>query len=158
MSIHTLKRVQLIPVSIEKAWDFFSHPSNLEEITPPKVKFKILSRPEDIKIMYEGMIIEYRISPFLGIFFNWKTKIIDIVEKKSFTDILVKGPYALWEHTHIFRSVDGGVEMTDDLKYKLPLGVIGELAHELFIKKQVEEIFNFRVRKIEEMFGLYRAT
>jgi ligand-binding SRPBCC domain-containing protein len=152
MSTYTLNRIQYLPVSIDKAWEFFSHPANLEEITPPKVRFKILSKPEDIRDMYEGMIIEYKISPFLGIYFQWKTKIIRIEDKKTFTDIQIKGPYALWEHTHSFKTMDGGVEMTDDLKYKLPFGFIGTLAHTLFIKKQVEEIFDFRYKKVEEMF------
>ncbi len=153
MIYFTLKRVQFIPISIEEAWKYFSQPSNLGEITPPDLKFIIQSKPEEIQTMYEGLIIDYKISPFPGIFFNWQTKIISVEEKKSFTDIQVKGPYALWEHTHTFKAVDGGTEMADDLKYILPFRIFGRIAHKLFIRKKIENIFDYRYRKIEELFG-----
>ncbi|MBC7904239.1 MAG: SRPBCC family protein [Gemmatimonadaceae bacterium] len=143
MAIHTLQKIQIIPAPIQTVWDFFATPINLAAITPKNLRFKILT-PQPIASMHEGQILEYNVYPFLGIPLYWKTIIRDVDFQKRFADEQVKGPYKKWYHEHLFRSVDQGTEMTDNLSYELPLGVVGEIAHGLLVKNQVREIFDFR--------------
>ena len=152
MQSHTLKRVQFIPVSLSIAWDFFSDPGNLAAITPPGMGFHILSshRPQR---MYAGQLIEYRVSPVLGIPLYWMTEITHVSEGKYFIDEQRYGPYSLWHHQHHFREVDGGVEMTDIVHYKIPLGLLGRIANRLFVQKKLKVIFDYRFEKVRELFG-----
>jgi len=152
MPIHSIKTIQKIPVSLQEAWDFFSNPANLQKITPQNIDFKILSKLNSVKI-YSGQIIEYKIRPFFGISFYWKTEIIEVKDKEFFIDEQRKGPYNLWHHEHHFRSIDGGVEMKDIVQYKNPFGIFGKLANWLFIKRKLKKIFEFRFKKVEELFG-----
>ena len=105
MPLHSLKRVQFLPISLGKAWDFFSDPANLATITPSGMGFHILSehRPDR---MYAGQIIEYRVSPILGIPLHWVTEITHVVEGRYFIDEQRFGPYSLWHHQHHFREVE----------------------------------------------------
>ena len=152
MQSHTLHRVQFLPVSLSKAWAFFSDPGNLAAITPSGMGFHILSahRPER---MYAGQLIEYRVAPVLGIPLYWMTEITHVVEGKYFIDEQRFGPYTLWHHQHHFRAVDGGVEMTDLIHYKIPLGIIGRVANMLFVRQKLNDIFNYRYEKVKELFG-----
>ena len=151
MKVYSLNTTQFVPVSMEKAWDFFSSPENLEKITPSYMRFKILTNVKDTPV-YEGMRIEYKVSPILGIPLPWVTLISEVQSPYKFKDIQLKGPYKLWEHTHSFKKVDGGVEMTDTLRYALPLGILGRLAHFIFVKRQVEEIFHYRKGVLDKLF------
>jgi ligand-binding SRPBCC domain-containing protein len=153
MDIFTLKQVQCFPVPLEELWDFFMQPSNLMQITPPEVKFKVLSKPEEIKLMKQGLIICYKISPFLGIYMNWTTEITELKEKEFFVDVQISGPYKKWIHRHNFKAIEGGVEMTDELEYEMPFGFLGKIAHTLFVQKQVEKIFKYRKGKLDELFS-----
>lgn len=151
--IYELKRVQKVPVSVEKAWEFFSSPKNLAVITPKEMGFIIKSKvPEK---MYSGLLIDYTVKPILGIPLPWQTEILEVDELKSFIDNQNKGPYKLWHHTHIFEPIDGGVIMTDIVKYELPLGFLGTIAHGLFVKNKLNHIFDYRFKKVEELFGKY---
>jgi ligand-binding SRPBCC domain-containing protein len=156
MATYSLKTVQRIPVSIEVAWDFFSNPSNLKEITPANLGFVILSKHHGEK-MYAGQIIEYKVKPLLGIPIYWMTEITHVKEKESFVDEQRFGPYAFWHHQHHFKEIDGGVEMTDIVHYRNPLGVLGNIANALFVKNQLKKIFEFRFQKTEEVFGKWPA-
>lgn len=121
-------------------------------ITPSGMGFHILSahRPER---MYAGQLIEYRVAPVLGIPLYWMTEITHVVEGKYFIDEQRFGPYTLWHHQHHFREVDGGVEMTDLIHYKIPLGIIGRVANMLFVRQKLNDIFNYRYEKVKELFG-----
>jgi ligand-binding SRPBCC domain-containing protein len=152
MGSYTLKRVQRFPISIDEAWDFFSSPRNLKEIAPDYMNFKVLSDSDSEK-MFAGQIITYRITPVLRIPLFWMTEITHVRDKEYFIDEQRFGPYALWHHKHFFREIPGGIEMTDYLDYKLPLGFIGNIAHSLFVKKQIESIFEFRRLTLLERFG-----
>lgn len=152
MAVHSLKTVQQIPVSLSEAWDFFSNPANLQTITPAKLGFRIISHHHGER-MYPGQIIEYRVSPLLGIPLYWMTEISQVADQQFFVDEQRFGPYALWHHQHHFRETGNGVEMTDIVHYKLPLWWLGDLAHGLFVRSQLQEIFNFRYQKVEEIFG-----
>ena len=103
--------------------------------------------------MREGQIISYTVQPLLGIKLEWLTEITKVKDKKFFIDEQRIGPYTLWHHEHYFEETDSGVMMTDQLFYCLPFGPLGKIAHSLFIKKQLEGIFNYREKKITELFG-----
>jgi len=153
MSVHTLKRIQRLPIPLETAWEFFSSPANLKTITPSYMGFHIKSDPDTINKMYPGQIIAYTVSPLLGIPLFWMTEITHVQEGEFFVDEQRVGPYALWHHQHHFRTIPGGVEMTDLVHYRLPLGVLGRLAHSLFVRSQLNTIFDYRFRVLEERFG-----
>lgn len=150
--VYQIHTVQKMPVSLEQAWDFFSSPANLQVITPAYLQFKILSDVSGEKI-FPGQIIEYRVKPLLGLNLYWMTEITQVKEKDYFIDEQRYGPYSLWHHQHHFKEIKGGVEMRDKVHYKLPLWILGDLGHALFIKKQLKKIFAYRYRKVEELFG-----
>ena len=102
---------------------------------------------------YAGQIITYTVKPILGIPLNWMTEITHVKDKEYFVDEQRFGPYALWHHSHFFKQVEGGIEMTDMVAYKMPFGFIGEIAHWLFVKKQIESIFEYRNQRLEQIFG-----
>ncbi len=151
MKIYTLHREQFLPISLKEAWDFFSTPLNLEKITPAEMGFVVLTDVKG-KSIYKGMLIEYRVSPLLGIKMKWVTEIGDVSEPYKFVDNQLKGPYALWEHTHTFKEVDGGVLMYDDVRYAIPLGILGEIAHVLVVKNKLKSIFDFRGETLKKYF------
>ena len=154
MGSYVLSRTQRLPIDIGTAWDFFSTPDNLDAITPPDVRFRQLSPAER---MYEGQIIRYYISPVLGIPLFWMTEITHVREKEYFVDEQRFGPYSFWHHKHFFVEIPGGVEMRDVIDYKLPLGILGHIAHALFVRHKLEAIFEYRYRVLEERFGRYQA-
>lgn len=152
--VYSVKTVQKMPISLDQAWEFFSNPSNLKEITPSQLGFKIISKHHGGK-MYAGQIIEYIVKPILGIPLYWMTEITQVVDKQYFIDEQRFGPYSLWHHQHHFKAIEGGVEMTDIVHYKLPFWMLGDLAHWLFVQKQVRKIFEFRFTATEERLGVW---
>jgi len=152
MKVFTLRRVQHLPVTAEDAWAFFSAASNLDKITPPEMRFKIVSQLNDEPV-YSHMLIEYKVKPILGIPMKWVTEITDVNPPHKFKDIQLKGPFAMWEHTHHFQSVAGGVKMTDEVKYALPLGWLGIIFHTLLIQNKLTQIFDFRTVALKRLFG-----
>jgi ligand-binding SRPBCC domain-containing protein len=171
MTIYSLKRVQNIPTTLDKAWDFFSSPLNLAQITPQELKFDILYRPEGSAShgqsldtsrhaadrAYAGQLIEYRLSPLPGVRVYWMTEITHVVEGRYFVDEQRRGPYKMWHHQHHFRQIEGGVEMTDIVHYQLPLGVLGKLAHGVLVRRQLEHIFAYRQERIVAIFGSWAS-
>lgn len=155
MKIYTINFKQNLPVPLETAWDYFSSPMNLAQITPPKMCFKVISdMPENYK-MYPGMIIKYKISPLPGYATTWVTEITHVEPGKYFVDEQRAGPYAFWHHQHHFVEIPGGVAMIDLVHYAIPLGIVGRMANKLLVKKRLMEIFNFRKKKITEIFGQF---
>ncbi len=154
MSVHQFKTTQFLNIGIIEAWDFFSTPLNLPEITPPYLDFKILTKLSTDKI-YEGMIIDYVVKPILNISMHWQTRIYNVIETLSFTDKQMKGPYKMWEHTHFFEEKNDGVLMTDIILYELPFGILGDIAHSLFIRKKIENIFAYRQNILSKKFNPY---
>lgn len=156
MKTNHLFYTQKLPISLEKAWDFFSSPLNLSKITPPSMNFIITSDYTSETKMYEGMIITYKVSPLLGIKMDWMTEITTVKEGKYFIDEQKFGPFKFWHHEHHFEEIDGGVLMTDRLSYAVPFGFIGSIANALIVAKQTKEIFDFREVAVEKMFGVYK--
>ncbi|OPB92539.1 SRPBCC family protein [Elizabethkingia occulta] len=147
-----LYREQQLNCNIEEVWDFFSSPLNLSRITPKDMRFTVLSNFKDIPI-YEGMEIDYLVSPMLGIPLKWKTKITQVSFQNSFTDLQAKGPYKYWNHYHEFIKNDNGVLMKDSVDYELPLSFLGKIAHALFVRKRLSGIFDFRYKFLESYFN-----
>src|ERR1700733_12252498 len=125
MSVHSFKKIQFIPATLNQAWDFFSSPANLPLITPPEMDFRIISKFHSDKV-YAGQLIEYKLRPLPGIRVYWMTEITHVKDGVYFVDEQRYGPYSLWHHQHHFVEKDGGVEMTDIVHYKAPFGVIGD--------------------------------
>ena len=157
MSSYTLKRVQRLPINLNTAWDFFSNPGNLKEITPAYMNFKVLTNSDSDK-MFAGQIITYHVRPILGIPLFWMTEITHVRDGEYFIDEQRYGPYSLWHHKHFFKEIPGGVEMTDFLDYKLSLGFLGNIAHSLFVKNQIESIFEYRYKVLIDRFGEYKSN
>lgn len=151
MSIYRLEHTQLIPAPLAEVWEFFSKPDNLAVITPPYMNFRTTSPPHDGDI-YAGQVITYKVSPLLGIPLSWMTEITHVQALKMFVDEQRHGPYALWHHQHLFEEKGNEVLMQDIVHYKLPLGWMGNLANALFVKRQLDEIFNFRKDAVEKRF------
>jgi ligand-binding SRPBCC domain-containing protein len=149
--MYQLIKKQFVPTDLETCWEFFSSPKNLKTITPPYMGFDVLTEIPDK--MYEGLMIEYRVTPLLGIPMNWITEIKYVHDLKFFVDEQRKGPYKIWHHEHHFKTVEGGVEMLDIVSYELPLGLLGKMAHPFIVKNKLEEIFAYRFKKVEEIFG-----
>jgi ligand-binding SRPBCC domain-containing protein len=152
--MYTIERTQRLPVSLETAWKFFQNPANLSTITPDYMGFNILSDvPES---MYPGLFIHYKVSPLFGIKMNWTTEITQVKHLHYFVDEQRVGPYAIWHHEHHFKEIEGGVEMLYRINYKLPLGILGNLVHPFLVKSKLEEIFDYRFSKTEQIFGQWQ--
>ena len=151
MKLYQLRAKQALPISTEKAWRFLSSPKNLQVITPDHMGFTILSGAD--RPMFPGQIIQYKVSPFPGYTTKWVTEITHVKEGKYFVDEQRFGPYALWHHKHFLKAIKGGVEMEDIIDYKIPFGFLGQLAHPLIVKKQLQQIFNYREQKLTALFG-----
>lgn len=149
--IHIMRQVQRLPVPVSEAWQFFSHPKNLSVITPEHLNLKFTNELQGDEI-YPGQIITYSVKPLLRIPLFWMTEITHVEKEKLFVDEQRKGPYALWQHQHHFKPVDGGVEMTDIIHYRLPFGVFGSIGLPL-VKRELRDLFAFRRDKIEAIFG-----
>ncbi len=149
MKMHRLETEQWLPLSIQKAWDFFSMPENLDRITPPDMSFEILSGASERT--FAGQIITYKIRPLMNIPMRWVTEITQSEEGKYFIDEQRFGPYKFWHHLHRFTEKDGGVLMEDTLHYALPGGFFGELGGG-FVHKKVRNIFEFRERELNRIF------
>ena len=149
--VYRLTSKQKLPISIDEAWDFLSSPKNLKTITPNYMSFDIISG--DDKPMFAGQIIQYIVTPILGIKTNWVTEITHVVDKSYFVDEQRFGPYSLWHHQHFIKPIEGGVEMEDIIDYKIPLGFLGRLVHPFLVKPKLVEIFNYRTKMLNQLFG-----
>lgn len=155
MAFYQFTQTQKIPASVDAVWDFVSNPGNLKEITPDYMGFVVTSNSNS-NTMYAGMIITYIVKPVLGIPMKWMTEISQVKDKEYFVDEQRMGPYKLWHHQHKISPIDGGVLMTDIVTYIPPFGFIGAIANALFIKKQLQQIFNYRTIAVEKKFGQWK--
>jgi ligand-binding SRPBCC domain-containing protein len=143
--LRTLTREQLLPRPRSEVFSFFARAENLERITPPSLRFQILT-PLPI-VMQPGTLIDYRLR-LLGVPFHWQT-LIEVYEPETcFVDVQLAGPYARWRHTHRFEEVAGGTRMRDEVAYALPMGPLGELAHALLVERHLRGIFDYRQQVI----------
>jgi len=146
---HTLRREQRLPRPVDEVFAFFGDARNLESITPPLLSFRVLT-PDPIE-MGPGTLIRYRLR-VRRIPVGWLTAIREWDPPHRFVDEQLRGPYALWHHTHTFEP-DGedATLMRDIVRYALPFGAAGELARRLFVGRDVESIFDYRAQRIAEL-------
>ncbi len=149
MTKHILSAQQFIARPIDEVFAFFAEPRNLARITPATMSFEFLSDDFDMR---EGLEIEYRLKPLLGVPVGWRTRITSFQPPLSFTDIQLAGPYKRWEHRHTFEAVPGGTLVRDRVDYEMPLGVLGEVGHAWLVRTELTNIFRHRARVIERIF------
>ena len=154
MKLYSIHTKQNLPISLQEAWNFIANPKNLEVITPQSMGFKTISGDE--KEMFAGQIIHYHITPLFGIKLQWVTEITHVQYQKFFVDEQRFGPYAFWHHKHFLKEIPGGVEMEDVVHYKVPMGILGQMAHPFLVKPKLDEIFAFRQKKLVELFGEFK--
>lgn len=149
--MYNLNREIILNTNVEKAWNFIKDPRNLDRITPNNLQFQIVSSvPEE---MFNGLLIEYLVKiPIIGNQ-SWLTEIKHIREKHSFVDEQRVGPYTLWYHYHEIQPVEGGVKVIDRVTYKVPFGILGKIIHAVFIKKMLEEIFDYREKNLSTLLS-----
>ena len=148
--MYTLDRTQRIAAPISDVFAFFSNPANLARITPPWLAFRVHGAlPATLE---EGSRLEYRIR-WWAFTIPWVTRITRWKAPFEFEDVQEKGPYAAWIHRHRFAERDGGVLMEDHVDYALPFGPLGRLIHRFRVRRQLEEIFEFRRQAIEGIFS-----
>jgi ligand-binding SRPBCC domain-containing protein len=152
MKLYHLKQKQTLPVSLPEAWDFFSRPENLLKITPDNMGFDMTFISGSETEMYAGQLIAYKLKLFPGISTFWMTEIKHINEPYYFVDEQKFGPYLLWNHQHHFREVPEGVEMSDEITYAIPLGLVGRLANNLFVARKLKAIFEYREKTLKRLF------
>ncbi len=154
MKIYNKTATQNVPISLEEAWNFFSNPKNLKLITPEYMGFVIKSGAE--KALHAGQIIEYVVTPILGIKTQWVSEITQVKHHDYFVDQQLAGPYRMWHHKHFFKEIPGGVAIEDVVDYVVPLGFFGQLVHPFLVQPKLEEIFNYRYSKLIELFGEFK--
>ena len=153
MKVLSLKREVRLKGSIDEVWNFFSTPLNLNEITPRGLHFDILTDLRNKK-MHPGMIIEYKVRPFMRIPMYWVTEITHCEEPTMFVDEQRFGPYAFWHHKHYFKAISADeVLMTDEVHYAIGWGILGRIAHAVFVKKKLVEIFDYRNQIVSHLFN-----
>jgi ligand-binding SRPBCC domain-containing protein len=148
VTVYTLQRETFLPLPLAEVFEFFSRARNLEAITPAFLRFQVLT-PEPI-VMRPGAEIEYLLR-VRGFPVHWKTVIETWNPPHEFSDVQARGPYKMWHHTHRFREGEGGTWMEDIVRYALPFGPLGRVAHWLQVRRDVEGIFDYRAKKIEEL-------
>lgn len=148
--MYVLERSQFVPRPRAEVFPFFADAANLEQLTPPNLRFEILTPPPIV--MRPGTLIDYRIK-LQGIPMTWQTLIESYTPGEEFVDVQLRGPYRQWRHTHTFRDVDGGTELGDRVEYALPLGPLGRLAHAVIVERQLRTIFDHRARVLTRLFG-----
>ena len=146
MKEHTLHAEQLLPRPRDVVFSFFADARNLEALTPPWLKFEVLT-PAPIE-MRPGALIDYRIRVH-GLPIRWRTEITAWNPPHRFVDVQLSGPYTLWHHTHTFEERDGGTLCRDDVRYR-PRG--GALMNWLFVDRDVKKIFDFRQERLRAFF------
>lgn len=148
--IYTLHRQQVIPAPSERVWDYFATPRNLNEMTPPDMAFEFIQGGDEP--MYPGQVIAYKVAILPGVRVRWLTQITHVEPGRRFIDEQRLGPYRLWIHEHRFEPLPNGVNMTDHLTYALPFGPLGDLTHALYIRRRLEQIFDYRREKVNALF------
>ena len=151
MKIYTLERTELLQISLETAWDFFSNPNNLSKITPSELNLQITSGAEE-KI-YPGMIITYTVTPIPFFKSTWTTEITQLDPPHYFVDEQRFGPYKFWHHKHFFAQVGDQTQVRDLVHYSLPFGPIGRLANPLLVSRKLDSIFKYRSSCLRKLFG-----
>lgn len=151
MKPFTFERTQILPISLESAWNFFSNPANLVKITPPDMDFRITSPVQSG--IYAGQIITYTVRPLFRVAVNWTTEITHVEEPNFFVDEQRFGPYRFWHHQHRFREFEGGVEVYDLVHYLLLHDQLAGLVNRFIVAPRLRRIFDFRSTALTKLFS-----
>ena len=155
MKTYVLEREQQIDRPRTEVFAFFGDAFNLERITPQFLSFRILTK-RPVR-MHAGTLLEYKLSLF-GVGFYWQTRIEEWQPEQYFTDVQLKGPYALWRHTHSFEEVgERRTLMRDRVEYAIPYGLLGRLAHSLFVRRSLKKIFDYRAQETARLLEPERS-
>jgi ligand-binding SRPBCC domain-containing protein len=154
MSVHVLEREQLVSAPVADVFSFFAQARNLEAITPPWLRFEVVG-PEPIP-MGRGTLIDYRLR-LHGVPVRWTSRIEEWEEGRAFVDRQLRGPYRLWHHRHEFVACGDATVVRDRVRYALPLGRLGALAHAAFVRRDLDRIFDFRRAAVARLLDDRRA-
>ena len=157
MKIYHLVRSQKLPITQDVAWAFFANPANLLQLTPPSVKMSDESA-EKPKQIYPGLLQILRMQLPLGFPATWVAMITHVEEPDYFIDVQQSGPFKFWHHRHQIIPIEGGVEIRDTIHYAMPFGFWGEVAHNLFVRNQLQELFDYRNHVLEDFFGAFHSS
>ena len=145
---YLLERAQTVPCPLEVAFAFFADASNLEAITPPWLRFRIEEAPPSLE---RGATLRYRLRLF-GFPLRWRTLITDWRPPHAFTDVQVRGPYPAWEHEHALAAVEGGTEIRDRVRYRVPGGPLAPIVQRA-VGRWLGAIFDYRADRMRELLG-----
>ncbi len=151
MKTYKLETAIELPISIEKAWDFFSNPNNLSRIMPQDMNFKVIDGAT--LPLYTGQIIQYSVTPLPFFKTAWISEINHIQKPHFFVDTQLEGPYKIWHHKHFLKETPKGTLITDVVHYQVPLGILGKLLHPIIIKPKLNKIFEYRTKHITALFN-----
>lgn len=155
MSIHLLQRTQDVPTPLAEVFPFFAAPENLEAITPPSLRMRIIT-PAPLE-MHAGALFDYIVTTH-GVPMRWTTLITSYDPPHSFVDVQLKGPYSFWHHTHRFEDLGPrGTRLIDEVRYIMPFGLLGALAHTVLVQRDLETIFTYRRQFVAQRFGVCPA-
>ncbi len=149
MKVRTLVREQWVPATVPEVFTFFSEARNLDRITPPWLHFRILKQTD--RELKAGTLIFYKLV-WHGLPVAWTSRIEEWRPPNRFVDVQVKGPYALWQHTHTFEARDGGTVIRDTVRYAVPMGALGDVCGGTLVSRDVKRIFDYRRAQIALLF------
>jgi ligand-binding SRPBCC domain-containing protein len=155
VKVHLLERRQRVEIPIELAFDFYADSRNLEPMTPPWLHFR-LTTPGPVT-MELGALLDYTLR-LHGVPISWTTRIETWEPPTGFSDTQLRGPYALWEHTHVFEEDGDATIIHDRVRYALPLGPLGAIAHRLFVRRDLRRIFDYRAEAFSRLAAAASAS
>jgi ligand-binding SRPBCC domain-containing protein len=151
---YELECCQTVRAGLEEAFGFFADPANLEAITPPWLRFRIVEAPARLE---RGSHLRYRLRLF-GCPVRWHTEIVAWHPPRSFTDVQLSGPYPLWEHSHRFAAVQGGTEVYDHVRYRVPGGPLAPVVQRRLVGRWLDGIFAYRSDRLTELLGVAHSN
>ena len=157
MRIYHLVRSQKLPITQDVAWAFFANPANLLQLTPPWAKMSDES-PDKPKQIYPGQLQILHLQLPMGLPGHWLAMITHVEEPDYFIDVQQSGPFRFWHHRHQIIPIEGGVEVRDTIHYAMPFGFLGDMAHNLFVRNQLQELFDYRHHVLEDFFGAFHSA
>ena len=153
--IRKLSNELRVPEGLDAVFQFFADPFNLEALTPPWLRFKILT-PTPID-MRAGAVIDYRLS-IHGVPVRWSSKITVWDPPHRFVDEQIRGPYRYWSHEHQFEENDAGTLIRDRVHYIVRGRIFEPALHRLFVRPDIERIFRYRTSRLERLFGVVKLS
>jgi len=138
-----------LPKPRPEVFAFFADPANLVRVSAPRLRLRLLDPPT---VMAAGATFDLRLR-WLGLPLRWRTFVREYDPPFRFLDVQVRGPYARWEHRHIFLAEGEGTAVDDRIVYRLPLGPLGRLAHALAVQRQLRAMWQYRRRRIGELLA-----